>query len=334
MESTHNISSPYIFDDAAYGARVPLRILGLVFPTSLSYRGSCSSNFRLRLWGSCLPLSLSLGTRVSLFQSVCPFGFPLGARVPHFAFLRILGLVLPIISVYVFGARVPPFGFYTSPMELVLSSSFFLVFITGSAFAFLGLVFPAVGSRDVHFFCFCMRNLLALLLRPRLILRLCPRSLPTVAFHFRVDAFGGSPRFSSTNRRYDNSTLFSVPHLSFSSYTPAFNILNCRFAFAYDFIDGLFSRWGLLTTRFHHTTSEVWIWIPIDIMLGHDNEGLCARWVIHLSSRTLRPHPSYAYPLRSERMMTHSQLAKRLDCWFWLWLQIGLALEKVRIEDY
>jgi hypothetical protein len=103
-------------------------VSGLVFPTISVSRGSCS------------PIS-----------SCLPFGFPLGARVPHFASLRIWDSCIPFFP-STFGARDPRFGFYCSPMELVFSNCLILnFFITATAFAFLGLVFPAVGSRKIHF---------------------------------------------------------------------------------------------------------------------------------------------------------------------------------------
>lgn len=164
--------------------------------------------FLLRFWDSCFPLSIYLPIWL-LFSwrgSCSPFllAYAFGTRVSQF------------VPFFAFEARVPCWV-YSSPMELVSSNRFGLVF---SCSGFLPL--PLLGARvplswilgRSLFFCFCMRNLLALLLRLRFIIRLS-LSLDTHGrFCFSVDAFDGSPRFQfneSSSRQFD---FTSVPHLS------------------------------------------------------------------------------------------------------------------------
>lgn len=193
-------------------------VSGLVFPTISVSRGSCS------------PIS-----------SCLPFGFPLGARVPHFASLRIWDSCIPFFP-STFGARDPRFGFYCSPMELVFSNCLILnFFITATAFAFLGLVFPAVGSRKIHFPAFDAQPFCTFTSAS-----VYPSALFSFDTHGRISFRRRRLRWLASFQFNESSSrqfrLFSVLHMSFSSYTPAFNILNCRFTFAPDSKDGLFSR--------------------------------------------------------------------------------------------
>jgi hypothetical protein len=166
----------------------------------------------------------------------------------------LLGLVFPTLLRYAFGtrashsfhlllgARDPRFGFYCSPMELVFSNCLILnFFITATAFAFLGLVFPAVGSRKIHFPAFDAQPFCTFTSAS-----VYPSALFSFDTHGRISFRRRRLRWLASFQFNESSSrqfrLFSVLHMSFSSYTPAFNILNCRFTFAPDSKDGLFSR--------------------------------------------------------------------------------------------